>query len=1036
MSNKARKTQLFVFTVSLCAAFNFAVQASQKVVLQLRWDHQFQFAGYYAAQWLGYYEAAGLDVEVRSGIVGGNTVLDPLDEVARGRAHFGIGAADIILARDRGLPLKVVASVFQQSPVAIFSRQAAGVSSPADLLGLRVYRNINDFPDLELHAVLKAEGIDISRLTGVIGHIRRRPFNLLKGGSIDAYAGYVLTAVWRARNEGLAISLLKPSSYGVDFYGDSIFATDRLIEEQPELVKKFLDASMQGWHFALTNQDQVADRITRELPRSFAIEDLQGFNRFQAKQVADLTLHRVIQLGHINPGRWQRMHQAMADAGMLTSEFDAQALIHDPARVEAGQRRQWLTLVSGAGILLLLVVIGTVFWNRTLRLRVDRATAALRHSRDSLERRVEERTSELGRRVKELTGLYRISQILGREDLSVNESLQAVVQVLPAAWDSPTLVCARITLEGDTFATADFRETEWRQASAIVVNQQRVGEVEVFCFDDQPLPGTVSLHPEHRDLIDDIAARIGELIEHRRAEADLRRNEASLRAAQSIASLGSWSFNNSTGIAVWSDEHYRIFGYKPGEFEPNAKRFVNSLHHDDRERVVDEVRKAFANKQALDTECRIVRPSGEERIVHFLGSLVDEEGDVMAGTVLDITDRRTMELKYAAAQKMEALGQMTGGVAHEFNNLFMAVSGNLELIRGHVRPDSDGEKRIDALLDIVYRGGELTQSMLSYVGQQLLTRSVVDIREATAQAVNMLQPALGEGIDLVFDGGIDERMAIADISKLQSAIVNLVTNARDAMPDGGTISVQLRDAWLDADFGGARTGEVAPGQYIQIAVVDQGVGMSREVRARALDPFFTTKEVGQGTGLGLSMVYGFVSQLGGYIDIQSQLGLGTTVSLYLPSAGGVAGTGRGRRTDATVRPLNQPEIVALVVEDEPVVLDVINGFLEQEGFSVHQAKDGDKAKLVAGEVGPVDLLVTDIVMPGQTNGADLAGWITEHNPSAQIILMTGYTDEAIEKMGIALPNLHVLRKPFQRNDLIRTVRHVMPLFSAAESNTG
>ncbi len=400
----------------------------------------------------------------------------------------------------------------------------------------------------------------------------------------------------------------------------------------------------------------------------------------------------------------------------------------------------------------------------------------------------------------------------------------------------------------------------------------------------------------------------------------------------------------------------------------------------------------------------------------------------------DVTEQRKVEDRLREAHKNEALGQMTAGVAHEFNNLFMAVSGNLELIGEAVPKGSEASDRIDTLVGIVARGGELTQSMLSYVGLQPLDPAAIDVEDAVRRSIRMLRPMLGHRHSVEFIASEDLQPVVADVRGLHSALINLVGNARDAMPDGGVVRIEARNAEPREILADKRNQRAVDGDFVRVSVVDRGTGMADDVKLRALDPFFTTKEVGQGTGLGLSMVYGFVNQLGGFVDIASEPGRGTTVSLYLPCPND-QNLNQALATDAPpgISP-PEPEIVragrdrlvALVVEDEPVVLDVVTGFLEAEGCTVHKAVNGLQALQVAEELPSIDLLLTDVVMPGGIDGVRLAMQVAKNHPSSRLLLMTGYTTAAIREMGIALNDTAILRKPFKKADLVAAFRDLSP----------
>ncbi len=347
--------------------------------MQLRWDNQFQFAGIYAAQWQGFYQNAGLEVEVRTAIAANKRILNGVTEVRDGRAHFGLGAGEILMARDQGTPLVVLASIFQQSPVAIFARQDANVRSPADLTHLTVWREMGQLADVELQAVLRNEGIDPKDVKGPnTKEIGGRPFSHLAAGRVGAYPGYLLTGLWRAKRENVPITVLKPSAYGVDFYGDSLFTTEAFAKSNPDIVRRFVEATLEGWQYALENPDAIVTRITKDLPRRFPVVDLAGFNRFQAGEVRKLMLYPVVKLGHVNPARWQRMHTILQQGGLVKNDFDGQ-LIFDPERDQAEVREAYFRYIwIGIG-LFAIAFVAVVGWLWTLRRTVSRQTIDLRN---------------------------------------------------------------------------------------------------------------------------------------------------------------------------------------------------------------------------------------------------------------------------------------------------------------------------------------------------------------------------------------------------------------------------------------------------------------------------------------------------------------------------------------------------------------------------------------------------------------------------------------------------------------------------------
>jgi len=360
------------FTIFLVVTVS-SLSAAEKVVLQLRWDHQFQFAGYYAALWRGYYRDAGLDVEIRSVFEPNGKFHNVINEVADGRADFGTGAIDILQARNGGIPLVVVASVFQQSPVAFYAKARTKLNHPADLTSLRVAtRGSGGMAIAELRAMLRAEDIDPTLVK--LQSIRERLglFDLAKGNA-DVVSGFTISAGWVAREQGLALRSLRPSTYGVDFYGSALFTHQRLVDDNPELVQRFKKASMRGWNYALENPDEIVSGITKKLKRKIPIKDMRGFNAFQAVEVRKLTNFPIVQFGHTNPERWRKMHLALVDLGLAKGELQSASFIFD---LEALKRRsnernlKMIVVILGGFLVVIIVVLA--WWRYRSVLQLNR----------------------------------------------------------------------------------------------------------------------------------------------------------------------------------------------------------------------------------------------------------------------------------------------------------------------------------------------------------------------------------------------------------------------------------------------------------------------------------------------------------------------------------------------------------------------------------------------------------------------------------------------------------------------------------------
>ncbi len=383
-----RKNCLLLLCLAVFSFLSKSAAAADKFSLQLRWDNQFQFAGYYAAKWQGYYADAGLDVEIRSAIQPDGKILSAVNEVGEGRADFGIGAADILIARDKGVPLVVLAVIFQQSAAELYALEGTGLNSPKDLLRLRVARNVNDLIDVEMQAMLRSQGIDPAR---VKSYPHEPGFNHLLEKRVDVMPGYKISIPYSQYTSGVKLERLCPADYGIDFYGDSIFTRQQLTESQPEKVQKFIDASLKGWEYALAHVNEISGRITSELSRYNTYSNVELFSRYQAEAVRSLTFYPLIQLGHVNPERWEKMYRHLKEAGLVRNRLDIDAFIFNSAHIrEKKSKLLQQRLVKGLIIAFILTGAGFV-WIMILRRMVSERTKGLHEFNRQLKREIQER---------------------------------------------------------------------------------------------------------------------------------------------------------------------------------------------------------------------------------------------------------------------------------------------------------------------------------------------------------------------------------------------------------------------------------------------------------------------------------------------------------------------------------------------------------------------------------------------------------------------------------------------------------------------
>jgi CheY-like chemotaxis protein len=371
---------------------------------------------------------------------------------------------------------------------------------------------------------------------------------------------------------------------------------------------------------------------------------------------------------------------------------------------------------------------------------------------------------------------------------------------------------------------------------------------------------------------------------------------------------------------------------------------------------------------------------------------------------------------------MEAVGQLTGGIAHDFNNMLAAILGNLELLGDHLEGNASARRSLDIAARAASRAAELTHQLLAFSRQQHLAPQVIDLREALRGIHGLLQTTLTETVELEMQVSEDLRPVWVDPAQLESAILNLAINARDAMPAGGRLVVESTNVDLDEDYAAEHI-DVVPGSYVMLAVSDNGLGMPPDVKERVFEPFFTTKEVGEGTGLGLSMIFGFIKQLGGHLTLYSEEGHGTCVKLYLPVA-------KASETDFSETAASRRECpggaeTVLVVEDDADVRETALVLLEDLGYRVLMAENGPAALTLLEDHRDVDLLFTDVVMPGGMSGLDLAREVSGRIPELKVLCTSGYSEKALVKDGNVPRGIEWLSKPYFHKELATKIRQVL-----------
>jgi CheY-like chemotaxis protein len=535
----------------------------------------------------------------------------------------------------------------------------------------------------------------------------------------------------------------------------------------------------------------------------------------------------------------------------------------------------------------------------------------------------------------------------------------------------------------------------------------------------------------------EVASRTADLVERTKTlehhAAALRRSEERTTYALGVARMGIWQLDLATRYMEWSATMAPLFGLDPRQAPTSADDFFALIHPDDRRMAEEALAPSSRHRSSLrqgagkdgdwEVEFRAVWPDGSAHWIAGRARTLRDSGETpgrILGVATDIGDRKSLEAQFRQAQKIEAIGQLAGGVAHDFNNLMTVILGYSTMVLAGLEPQDRRRAQMEQVIKAGQRAAALTGQLLAFSRKQVLQPTAIDLNALVADMRPMLGRLIGEQVNLVSILAPDLCAVRADRGQLEQVLMNLVVNARDAMPSGGRLAVETANVELDGAF--LKDGPVRPGAYVLLAVTDEGVGMDEATMERLFEPFFTTKDRGQGTGLGLATVYGIVKQSGGYIWVYSEPNQGATFKVYLPRADGDDPVEDAPSIRETVAGGSE---TVLVVEDEEAVRFLTRTILEKAGYRVVDASDARQAEaLFEQDASRFQLLVTDVIMPGLT-GPELFQRLAQRRPDLKVLYVSGYTDDTIVHQRQLTVGVGFLQKPFTADALTRRVRAVL-----------
>ncbi len=881
------RTRKRIRSLSLCCAGLLMILlapvlagASERVVLQLAWKHQFQFAGYYAALYKGFYLEQGLDVVV----VEGGKGKFAREEVSGRRAQYGVAGTELILHRAEGDPFVVLAPIFQHSPSILLARGDRGILNLQDLIGKRVML-LPGKKDADILAAFLNEGVGLDAIRRLD---QTYDLNDLISGRAEAVSAYLTNEPWQLEQAGIPAKILSPQTYGVDFYSDCLFTTEREIEAHPDRVKHFLEASLRGWDYAMAHPEEIIDLLMSE----YGVKKERSHLRYEADAIRKIMLPDLVDIGHMNPGRWRHIADTYVRLGMLSEDFRLDGFLYDPQN-DLGTRR--LKRVAGAAILVCLFAsfcaVVLFLFNRKLSSEVRE-----RRQAESAYRKSEERYRLLFENMMNGFALHRIvTDRRGRPTdyifLEVNAAFETMTGLRRSEIIGKSVTDVLPGIEEDT-----------------------PGWIERY--------GKVALSGEEA------------------------------RFEQYAGPLGKW---------------FSVLAFRP------RKDHFATIFED-----ITERRRAEK-------------------------------------------DRKDLQKQLLQSQKMESIGRLAGGLAHDFNNVLGVILGYTDIILCEMAPGDPNLTNLGEIQKAARRSADLIRQLLAFARKQTISPKVLDLNATIGNMINMLKKVIGEDINLKWQPGTDLWPVKMDPAQIDQILANLCVNARDALQGAGTVEIKTENRSITEEDCRRMVG-LKPGSYAVLMVGDDGRGMDKETLERLFEPFFTTKEVGKGTGLGLSTVYGIVKQNDGYIHVVSEPGQGSTFIVHLPKHDG--GPVR-EKTPGPEQALGSRGETILLVEDDPGVLKMGKMMLQRLGYVVLTAdRPEDAIQLARHYSGRIDLLLTDVVMP-QMSGKDLAGAVAEVRRGTPALFMSGYATESIADHCVLGEDTAFISKPFSQGKLASRIRDVL-----------
>lgn len=977
------KKMIFPIFIVVFYCSNAYSDHNEIIILQLNKAHQFCFAGFYAAQKKGFYDEIGLKLN----IIEKTDTRNPLQEVLKGKAQFGILNSELVMHKALGEPITIVFPIFQYSPLIFISPEYKNIKNISDLKNKKI-KFTQGIKEIELYASLKKNGIVIKDENKIRQDIISQD---LFNDELDAISVSLMSAPFDYNKANVKYNIIKPSDHDINFYGHMLFVSTHYAQKNPEKIEAFKNATLQGMHYALKHPDEIIKYIREEYAKSLSYE----FLAFQAKQVPYLWGYNDNTMGEISFNKLTNIADIFAEFGLIPKNYSIKNIIFNPDQLIL--THTFTKYIKELGLIIVILFcfsFALIIFNKRLKKEIKAHKAIKQELIESQEKfknffdqsnegiiihDLSGTITDLNKAAEKITGYPKEELIDKQLGLFVPfQDLDFIEQSLHQIQGEKTIDYQFITKDKQIICI---------KSSLIIIkliNNELIMNIIKDITKDIQIKDKLELQALILDQTKDMIAA-----------TDLKGNITYANNAQ-MQKMNTSMKNNKLQMHVFNTskkiDHIIEETLKYSQWTGETTDFDGE------------------NQRFYLTRTKIILNAASTPIgIAFIST--------------DITERKNNQEKIQHkenqlrhAQRLESLGTLAGGIAHDFNNLLYIISGNTELLAAKL--NDQHQKYIQTILDASNRGAELVKELLAFSRESESRLKPLKINKEISKIHNILLRLLPKMIKIELALEDKEVIVNADESQIEQTIIKLCLNAKEAMPEGGIIYINTSYIEYSKKYPHLpfSTNQNIPfGNYLMLSVADTGTGIEADALEKIFDPFFTTKNIGKGAGLGLSIIYGIIKNHNGYIDCKSIVGKGTTFNLLFPAIDSV------QTNEEQASEIDLPKQTILVVDDEQPILDLTKKMLTSLKHEAITAQNSEEALVIyEKEKNNIDLIILDMNMPG-IGGKKAIKKFLEIKNDAKIIVASGYSQEDDIQEALELGAAQYITKPFLKKDLNKII---------------